>query len=220
MMIFLGMLIATWLLARWLRPRAHDFALYGVRRNFALSLARPMAQAMQVDGFFNVYCTQFTVTGQNLLRVPLLHIIGLPGSSTDEEIGRYFAADFECQWFRLDLLNLQPTDDPRASLAFACVRCAFLVRCALLLGWVAPDIGWRVLLLNAQRAQDCFADWADFGTAYLAGRRQWVRAFRADSLGEPFDEARLGELLAPQKGEWAELPWHEYAALSPELQHT
>ncbi|AZL72052.1 DUF1266 domain-containing protein [Pseudomonas oryziphila] len=216
MLIFLGMLVATWLLARWLRPRAPDFELYSPRRHLALALASPMAEAMQVDGFYNKHCTNFTQSAQDFLRIPLLHIAGLQGSASDEEIQRYFATDFERQWFRLDLLNLQPTDDPRASLAFACLRCAFLVRCALLLGWLAPDIGWRVLLLNAQRAQDCFDGWADFGAAYLAGRRQWVGAFRADSLGL-FDEQRLQALLAPE-GRWAELPWREVPALSPELQ--
>ncbi|MEE1889832.1 DUF1266 domain-containing protein [Pseudomonas carassii] len=216
MLIFLGMLAATWLLARWMRPRAPAFELYGARRHLALSVARPMADAMSVDGFFNQHCGSFTESARSFLRMPLLHIAGLQGSATDEEIQRYFANDFEHEWFRLDLLNLQPSDDPRASLAFACVRCGFLVRCAMLLGWLAPDVGWRVLLLNAQRAQDCFDGWADLGAAYLDGRRQWVRAFRADSLGT-FDEQRLQALLASEDG-WAGLPWRECAPLSPQLQ--
>ncbi|MFJ4347473.1 DUF1266 domain-containing protein [Pseudomonas sp. NPDC089401] len=217
MMIFLLMLFATWLLWRCMQPRKASFEPFSGRRFHALSLGRPMAQVMGVDGFFNGHCSQITVEGQALLRVPLLHIAGLQGDAGDEAVRQYFANGFERQWLRIDLHSLQATDDPRAALAFACVRCAFLMRCAVLFGWLAPDVGWRVLLLNAQRAQDCFDSWADFGHAYLTGRRQWVRAFRADALGEPFDEQRLEQLLAPG-GHWDGLPWRDCPPLSPELQ--
>ena len=106
----------------------------------------------------------------------------------------------ETQWFRADLHALRPTDDPRAALAFACARMAFLARVAMLMGWTEPDTAWRVLLLNAQRAH-CFDSWTDFGHAYVAGRRQWVAGFRADPFGKAFDDATLG-WLAPGGGAW------------------
>lgn len=77
-----------------------------------------------------------------------------------------------------------------------------------------PDGAWRVLLLNAQRAQDCFECGEDFGYAFIIGRRQWVASFRADPLGGGFDEAQLRMLLAPN-GEWYLLPWSDALALSP-----
>ncbi|MGT2492936.1 hypothetical protein ACU4GD_26740 [Cupriavidus basilensis] len=57
-----------------------------------------------------------------------------------------------------------------------------------------------MLLLNAQRAQDllCKAR-EEFGLAFIAGRRQWVAAFRADPMGKTFDEASLHRLLAPPR---------------------
>ncbi|WP_235777308.1 DUF1266 domain-containing protein [Pseudomonas piscis] len=65
------------------------------------------------------------------------------------------------------------------------MRSAFFARCATLMGWLEADSGWRIMLLNAQRAQDCFDSWEDFGQAFMQGRRQWVAAFRADAWGAP-----------------------------------
>ncbi|MNH29438.1 hypothetical protein D3C79_896690 [compost metagenome] len=102
-------------------------------------------------------------------------------------------------------------------MAFACARVAFLVRCGVLMHWLEPELAWRVLLLNAQRAQDCFDSWEDFGKAYKLGREQWVAAFRVDSLGEVFNEQHLHQLLTPGSGAWADIPWRTPAALSPAL---
>ncbi|MBP1523952.1 DUF1266 domain-containing protein [Salmonella enterica subsp. enterica serovar Worthington] len=44
----------------------------------------------------------------------------------------------------------------RDALAFDCMRTAFLTRCIAGLGWCDVHQARLVLLLNAQRAQDCF----------------------------------------------------------------
>nr|WP_306110124.1 hypothetical protein [Pseudomonas sp. LD120] len=64
----------------------------------------------------------------------------------------------------------------------------------MLMNWIDPQTGWRIMLHNAERAQDCFNDRDDFVRAYVLRRQQWVAAFRADSLGQAFDEASLSRL--------------------------
>lgn len=58
----------------------------------------------------------------------------------------------------------------RDALAFDCMRTAFLTRCIAGLGWCNENEAWLVLLLNAQRAQDCFDSWEDYATAYVRAR--------------------------------------------------
>ena len=145
----------------------------------------------------------------------LLHQIGFRSNATDDEVREHLDSTLERQWFRVDLHGLNATDDPRAAMAFACVRSAFFVRCAMLMGWIDTESGWRIMLLNAQRAQDCFSDWEDFGRAFMLGRNQWIAAFRADSLGEVFNETSLNRLLMPGSGIWAGVAWQGLPALLP-----
>jgi len=176
------------------------------RKNWALSLAQPMVDAVQMTGFFDVETDCLSENTHALFRASFLHQMDLRTDTRDEQVREYLARTFESQWFRIDLQKRSPTDDPRASLAFACVRTAFFARNAALLKWLDDDVAWRVLLLNARRAQECFASWEDFGRAYLVGRKQWVMALRADALGSAFEETHLRRLLAP-KGAWSALAW-------------
>lgn len=215
MMTLLKILLAVfvlWRVFRFFRPAKQ--ATFSPRRHWALALAQPMIEATGLTGFFSPETTALNDETRAQFRTPLLHQMELRPATSDDDVRANLSKVLEAQWFRADLHGLQPTDDPRAALAFACVRMAFLARNAMLMGWADPMAAWRVLLLNAQRAQDCFDSWEDFGHAFIAGRRQWVASFRADPLGGGFDETHLRKLLAP-KGAWTGLPWPGAPALSP-----
>ncbi len=215
MFLLIAVIVSAWLLWRAFQPRGRR--LFSQRKHWSLLLARPMADAMQVEGFYSPACDHFTEQAQRIMRTALLHQAGIRSNCNDEAVRSHFSATLEQQWYRLDLQALTANDEPRAAMAFACARVAFLVRCALLMRWIEPDLAWLVLLLNAQRAQDCFDSWEDFGTAYKSGREQWVAAFRVDSLGKAFPEQHLRQLLAPGSGAWADTSWHTPAALNPVL---
>jgi hypothetical protein len=215
MFLLIAVIVSAWLLWRAFQPRGPR--LFSQRKHWSLLLARPMADAMQVEGFYSPACDHFTEQAQKIMRTALLHQAGIRSNCNDEAVRSHFRATLEQQWYRLDLQALTANDEPRAAMAFACARVAFLVRCALLMRWIEPDLAWLVLLLNAQRAQDCFDSWEDFGTAYKSGREQWVAAFRVDSLGKAFPEQHLRQLLAPGSGAWADTSWHTPAALNPVL---
>ena len=208
-LFWLGLL---WLAWRLLRPsRSRRFSR---RKHWALALGQPMAATTEMTGFSGPEFDHMGEPANSLFRAPMLHQMGLPPDTTDEAARRHLADVFEARWLSTDLDTPQPGDDPRAAIAFACVRMAFFARCAMLMKWLEPDAAWRVLLLNAQRAQDCFTGWEDFGRAYLAGRRQWVARFRADALGKGFDDAALRRLLA-KKGPWHKLEWPGLPAFHP-----
>ena len=215
MFLLIAVVVSAWMLCRAFRPRGAQ--LFSQRRHWSLLLARPMADAMEVEGFYSSACDHFTEQAQTVIRAALLHQAGIRSNCNDEAVRSHFSATLEQQWYNLDLQALMTGDEPRAAMAFACVRVAFLVRCALLMRWLEPDLAWRVLLLNAQRAQDCFDSWEEFGKAYQLGREQWVAAFRVDSLGEAFHEQHLRQLLTPGSGAWADAPWNTHAALTPTL---
>ncbi|MCA8100133.1 DUF1266 domain-containing protein [Burkholderia contaminans] len=196
--------------ARQLRPQPLP-----ARRRWALALAQPFAAATRFGTFHVSANLVLTDAMRARYRPQLLHQMGLRTDASGDDARAHLARTLEAHWFRADLQELLPTDDPRAALAFACARMAFLVRMTMLMGWVEPQVAWRVLLLNAQRAQDCFASWEDFGRAFIEGRRQWVAAFRADPFGQAFDDQALAKWLASRNRGWRGLPWPGPAAFSP-----
>lgn len=208
-------LFAGWWLYRNLVRRLLPERL-PARKRWALALAQPFAVATRFGTFHLSADLVMTDTMRARFRPQLLHQMGLRIDASGDDARAHLASTLEAQWFRADLQGLLPSDDPRASLAFACARTAFLVRMVMLMGWLEPQLGWRVLLLNAQRAQDCFSSWEDFGRAFIAGRRQWVEAFRADPFGNAFDEQTLAQWLSSRKRGWRSLPWPGPAAFSPE----
>ncbi|MDR3054905.1 MAG: DUF1266 domain-containing protein [Zoogloeaceae bacterium] len=188
--------------------------VFSERRAFALALALPKVDAMRQTGFFEPDTPCLDDKTVALFRPAFLHYMECHSTASDDEVRAHLANTLESTWFRADLHNLQAADDPRAALAFASVRMAFFTRNALLMGWIDADAAWRTLLLNAQRAQDCFTGWGDFARAYLQGRAQWVSAFRADPLGS-FKEADLYRLLGEDL--WKRAPWFGLAAFQPKL---
>ncbi|WP_051305007.1 DUF1266 domain-containing protein [Chitinilyticum litopenaei] len=104
----------------------------------------------------------------------------------------------------------------RDALAFDCARVAFLVRCLALLELIPQDEAWLVLFLNAQRAQDVFRGWDDFGMAYARARAVWVR--HAGQGGPASQRARLEveDYLGLSGGNWRTLPWAAAAIFAPE----
>ncbi len=212
-------LFLIWRVLRYLHRRgsaAKAQAVLTGRRRWALQFAHPYVEANGVTGFDLVVAT-LGDEGRAASRAALLHQMALRIDASDDDVRAHLARVFETRWFRADLHALGADDAPHAALAFACARMAFLARLAMVLGWAEPDVAWRVLLLNAQRAQDCFSGWDDFGRAFLAGRRQWVAGFRADPLGVSFDEAALQRWLAPGSGAWHGAGWPAEPSFDPRV---
>ena len=212
--VFLLIITVLWYAIRP-RTRVEPVQRFSERKHWALSLAEPMVKAVGMTGFYEPTTHCFADESKTMFRAPLLHQMGYRNQASDEHIRAHLTSTLEQQWFSLDLDQLGHADDPRSAMAFACVRTAFLVRCAMLFNWLPPETGWRILLLNAQRAQDCFSSWTEFGQAFITGRQQWVLAFRADPLGGHFDDNSLTSLQAPRTGAWSGLPWHELPAMYP-----
>jgi len=104
----------------------------------------------------------------------------------------------------------------RDALAFDCARTAFLVRCIALLGWVPESQAWLVLFLNAQRAQDSFESWEDFGLAYARAREHWLRLSSQDGPASTRTMMEVHEHLRNPEGSWLALPWKGYRIFDPQ----
>jgi hypothetical protein len=143
-----------------------------------------------------------------LLRPLTLHHFGLRTDLSESAVHQQLPQIIKARWFRQDLDHqLTLTDQPRDAMAFACVRAAFFVRSAALLGWIDEKLQWKLLQLNAARAHDCFTDWSDFAHAYARGRTQWVDAGRSDALGQRFEDAELTRWLTSRWHPWGKWPW-------------
>jgi len=180
---------------------------YAGSQVLCLALAAPMVEAIQESFFYDREVSQVGPSLGDSLRPQFLHQLGLPTYTADAAVGRHLAESLARQWFRLDLVANRAAADPRANLAFATVRTAFLARNTVLLDWLSEDLAWRVLLLNGRRAWESFDGWGDFGQAYVTGRTQWLRAGRADPLGANFDQTGLATLMTRARYGWKTLPW-------------
>ena len=189
--------------------------LFDARQNRALALAHPIADARVLLPFANPKAPALAPAQAQALRASVLHIIGLRASLSDDAVREALPALLRQTWFRIDLDKLRADDDARAALAFACARVAFAVRAATLLGWLDAAPQWALLHQNAQRAQDCFASWEDYGRALMQGRQQWIAGARADSLGAAFDAARLAAWLANRKHPWRTMAWQGPQQFTP-----
>lgn len=98
----------------------------------------------------------------------------------------------------------------RDALAFDCARTAFLTRCIAGLGWCRDDQAWLVLLLNAQRAQDCFHSWEDYATAYVRARQTWLELHHTPTTITGRDLQEVMQYLEDPLSHWRELPWNDF----------
>jgi hypothetical protein len=193
-----------------------DPDLFHGRLGQALALAQPYVLANAMRRFHSVSSTFLDETNGKTMGAQLLHYFGLKPTTTDDEVKAHLAQVFEASWYRLDLSDLRAGDDPVAAMAFACARLAFVTRLALLKTWIAPDAGQRVLLLNLQRAQDCFESWDRFGAAFLKGYRQRIRTMRPDAFAGHFDDADVRNWFIQGEAAWQHYDWPGPAAFSPE----
>ncbi|MDR0203406.1 MAG: DUF1266 domain-containing protein [Delftia acidovorans] len=176
-------------------------------RNWALALAHPTAYHAMQGGFASdLYGADDALARQ--LRPMILHHLGLRTDLGEEQVRQQLPDALRQRWFTLDLQRLQRSDEPRAAMAFACARVSFFVRCARLLGWIDEAAQWQVLMLNAQRAQQCFGSWLEFGQAYAKGRAQWVATGRSDVLGKAFTEEEVAQWVAEEKHPWHVMDWN------------
>lgn len=174
--------------------------------NWALALAHPMAFHSIQDGFSGaVSGTDDQLTLQ--LRPQVLHHLGLRTDLSDEQAQEQLPAALRQRWFMLDLQRPHREDDLRAAMAFACARVAFFVRSARMLNLLPDEAHLHILLLNAQRAQECFGSWQDFGSAYARGRAQWLAQGRADVLGKLFSEDEVAQWVTEPQHPWHAMDW-------------
>lgn len=103
----------------------------------------------------------------------------------------------------------------RDALAFDCMRTAFLTRCIAGLGWCDENQAWLVLLLNAQRAQDCFASWEDYATAYVRARRVRLALMDTPTAVAGRDVQEVACNLKASFSRWKTLPWNDFKIFDP-----
>lgn len=228
--IFLGLLLAWffWMLRRGFsnlkeaqnRGDMISYQAGSAERNWALALAHPTAYHAMQGGF----ASQLQGADEALarqLRPMVLHHLGLRTDLGDEQIRLQLPDAMRQRWFMLDLQRLHRSDNPRAAMAFACARVTFFVRCAYLLEWVDEETHWDILMLNAQRAQQCFDSWLSFGQAYAQGRIQWQAQGRSDVLGKAFTPEEVAQWVTEAKHPWHAMDWNLplTAAPAPPTEH-
>lgn len=103
----------------------------------------------------------------------------------------------------------------RDALAFDCMRTAFLTRCIAGLGWCNENEAWLVLLINAQRAQDCFDSWEDYATAYVRARQVWLTLHDTPVTIARRDLQEATHYLKDPFSRWQKLPWKEFKIFDP-----
>lgn len=71
-----------------------------------------------------------------------------------------------------------------------------------------------MLLLNAQRAQDCFASWEDYASAYVRARQKWLMIYDTPVATANRDLKEVTAWLKDPSSNWKKLPWNEFKILN------
>jgi len=170
--------------------------------DFALALGWPMASHLPKQ------------PDNGRTRHPLmLHYFGLRTDLKLAQIQKQLPEKLQKHWFSLDLARLQRSDEARAAMAFACVRLSFYLHSAYRLGWLAETPYRQTLLLNGERAQECFSGWGDFASAFAQGRSQWLARGRSDVFGQSASAEQTQQWLDQEGHPWRQLPWPPFLSL-------
>ncbi|MBE9608294.1 DUF1266 domain-containing protein [Chitinilyticum piscinae] len=191
------------------------------RRRWALALADILLRRNQLPTDSADLLLPLAPAARASLRAAVLQECGLAVQSAEAQpaaarrLLRLWLAGFSDE-HHFFYAHCAEHESVRDALAFDCARVAFLVRCLALLELIPQDEAWLVLFLNAQRAQDVFRGWDDFGMAYARARAVWVR--HAGQGGPASQRARLEveDYLNLAGSNWRTLPWAAAAIFAPE----
>jgi len=98
-------------------------------------------------------------------------------------------------------------DPSRDLLAWHAMRQAYALRLLAAAGRIDEARGWRLLLLNAQRVQDCFDGWPGFGAAAVRGHAGWLRAHGRDPRHAKSTQVALHDFHEQFGCAWTRLDW-------------
>ncbi len=198
-------------LRRWLRAGPSEADRPARRhRQWALAVAEPLLFRIGLDG----------ATARTRLAAPA----GVPerlreqveaelsGGRDGEDIAaRFCAGFFRIPYLAHPQLLAVPADadaDPaRDLLAWHAMRQSYLLR--LLAAWQRIDDaqGWTLALLNAQRVQDCFDSWPEFGAAAARGHATWLRWNGREARQARATEVAIADFLDRYDSPWRRLGW-------------
>ncbi|AHG20356.2 hypothetical protein Z042_12475 [Chania multitudinisentens RB-25] len=186
------------------------------RRRWALALADILFIRNQLPHNVTTLDLQLSEVKRQQLSEQLLKELGIADNASDEYrrehverslrlwisgVGQAPAAFYE---------EMATRGQVRDAIAFDCMRTAFLVRCMAGLGWCNHNDAWLILLLNAQRAQDSFVSWQDYGAAYARARHIWLELMQTPPQMMDRAALEIKEYLARQDNNWNRCPWQEY----------
>ena len=186
-------------------------------RNWALALAHPTAYHAMQGGFAcDLGGADEALAKQ--LRPMILHHLGLRTDLGEEQVRQQLpvpCASAGSRW----ICNACSAATSRAPPWLLPVHASPFVRCARLLDWIDEAAQWQVLMLNAQRAQQCFGSWLEFGQAYAQGRAQWVAQGRSDVLGKVVSTEEVATWVTEEQHPWHCMDW-KLPLDETEVEHT
>lgn len=205
--------VGGWL-RRWLGaslPEAERSAR--TQRQWALAVAEPLLFRIGLDGAIARTRLAAPAGVPERLREQVEAELAAEHDGTD--IGARFCTGF----FRIpylahpQLLALSAdtdTDPARDLLAWHAMRQSYLLR--LLAAWQRIDDaqGWTLALLNAQRVQDCFDSWPEFGAAAARGHATWLRWNGREARHARATEVALQDFQEQFDCPWQRLRWSDF----------
>lgn len=142
--------------------------------------------------------------------------LGFARDGADAAVRRFCAGFFRVPCFgHPNLLDASASPDPSAPdadpvrdlLAWHAMRHSYLLRLLAAWGLIDDARGWPLLLLNAQRMRDGFADWRGFGAAAGRGHATWLRWSSHEARNARATEVAIADYLDQYDCPWTRLSW-------------
>lgn len=148
-------------------------------RRWALALAELLFYRLGMDGDTGRLQLAAPPTVPARVRAQIEAELAIEDSGAETAIERFCARFFRVPYFEhpqlVDVRDDGQEDAARNLLAWHAMRQSYVLRLLVAWGLLDESRGWPLLLLNAQRVQDCFNDWLDFGSAAARGHATWLQ---------------------------------------------
>ncbi|WP_068618405.1 DUF1266 domain-containing protein [Paenibacillus tuaregi] len=119
-----------------------------------------------------------------------------------------YISTFTEQESKNELLIIQRYYDclPRSGIhAWDLGRASYVCYTCLQLNYIEHDKAWSYLMKNAELAQQSYASWQEFGTAYMVGRQLWAGELDQERTEE--HQWLIRNQFSDPNGPWLILPW-------------
>lgn len=203
-----------WLRRLLTRTGASTVSRAQPHRRWALAVPELLFYRLGMDGGSARLRVAAPTGTPDRLRSQIESELAIDGEDDGAATRRFCESFFRVPYFSHATLLSDPPSPPldaaRDLLAWHAMRQSYLLRLQVAWGRLQEAQAWPLLLLNAQRVQDCCQDWSDFGAAAARGHARWLGWNGREAHLAKATEVALKDFQDESACPWRRLSWSAF----------